>query len=109
MKKSKLSSEEQALLNSYERGEWQSTRPSASELRKFQKAARASLAKDTRINIRLPSRVLEDIRLKALDEGIPYQTLISSILFKFASGRLVDKAHNNSSEKDFTPRIKKVD
>lgn len=95
MKKIKLSSEEQELLESYEKGEWQSTKPSAKKLKKFQKAARASLAKDKRINIRLPSRVLEDIQLKALDEGMPYQTLISSILFKFASGRLVDQTHNN--------------
>ena len=95
MKKSKLSSEERELLDSYEKGEWKSTKPSAAELKKFKKAARASLAKDKRINIRLPSRVLEDIQLKALDEGMPYQTLISSILFKFASGRLVDQAQSN--------------
>ena len=92
-KKSKLDREEHEILESFERGEWRSTNPTPAELRRFQKIARASLAKDKRINIRLPARVLEGIQLRALEEGIPYQTLISSILYKFASGRLVDSAH----------------
>lgn len=98
-KRSKLSKEEQDILDSFERGEWESTSPTTAELRKFQKIARASLAKDKRINIRLPARVLEGIQLRAAQEGVPYQTLISSILYKFASGRLVDSAYNNSVER----------
>jgi predicted DNA binding CopG/RHH family protein len=91
-KKSKLDREERETLESFERGEWASTHPTAAERRNFQKIARASLAKDKRINIRLPARVLEGIQLRAIEEGLPYQTLISSILYKFASGRLVDSA-----------------
>jgi predicted DNA binding CopG/RHH family protein len=98
-KKSKFDKEEQAILDSFERGEWESTNPTTAELHKFQKIARASLAKDKRINIRLPARVLEGLQLRAAQEGMPYQTLISSILYKFASGRLIDAAHNKSAER----------
>jgi predicted DNA binding CopG/RHH family protein len=98
-KKSKLDKEEQEILNSFERGEWESTNPTTAELHKFQKIARASLAKDKRINIRLPARVLEGIQLRAAQEGLPYQTLISSILYKFAAGRLIDSAYNDSVER----------
>jgi len=96
-KKLKLEKDEQDLLNSFERGEWKSANPTSAEINKFRKSARAGLAKDKRINIRLPSRVLEGIQIRAVEEGIPYQTLISSILFKFASGRLVpSKSKKNS-------------
>jgi predicted DNA binding CopG/RHH family protein len=98
-KKSKLDKEEQEILNSFERGEWESTDLKTAELHKFQKIARASLAKDKRINIRLPARVLERIQLRAAQEGMPYQTLISSILYKFASGRLIDAAYNRYVER----------
>jgi predicted DNA binding CopG/RHH family protein len=89
-RKIKLDKEELELLESVDKGEWRSINPTPALLRKLQKSARAGLSKDRRINIRLPSRVLEGIQLRAIEEGIPYQTLISSILFKFASGRLVD-------------------
>jgi predicted DNA binding CopG/RHH family protein len=98
-KKIKLDKEEQEILNSFERGEWESTNVTTAELRKFQKIARASLAKDKRINIRLPARVLEGIQLRAAQEGMPYQTLTSSILHKFASGRLIDAAYNETLER----------
>ncbi len=98
-KKIKLDKEDQDILDSFERGEWESTRPTPAELRKFQKIARASLAKDKRINIRLSARVLEGIQLRAAQEGVPYQTLISSVLYKFASGRLIDSMYNNSVER----------
>ena len=98
-KKNKSNKEEQEILDSFERGEWKSTNPTSGELRKFQKIARAGLAKDKRINIRIPSRVLEGIQLRAVEEGVPYQTLISSILYKFTSGRLVDLAYSNSAER----------
>ncbi len=94
-KKIKLDKEEQDLLESFERGEWQSSNPTPSEVRKFQKIARTGLTKDRRINIRIPSRVLEGLQLRAIEEGVPYQTFISSVLYKFASGRLVP-AYNNA-------------
>ena len=98
-KKSKFDKEEQEILNSFERGEWESTNPTTAELHKFRQIARASLAKDKRINIRLPARVLEGLQLRAAQEGMPYQTLISSILYKFTSGRLIDAAYSKSAER----------
>jgi predicted DNA binding CopG/RHH family protein len=53
----------------------------------YQKIAQATLRKDKRINIRIASKDLDEIQKKALEEGIPYQTLISSILRKYTSGR----------------------
>ncbi|MGB0909256.1 MAG: CopG family antitoxin, partial [Nitrospirales bacterium] len=58
------------------------------EKRKLEAAARHSLQKDKRINIRLSSRDLEQLQKKAAKEGIPYQTLISSTLHKFVTGKL---------------------
>ncbi len=98
-KKSKLDKEEQEILNSFESGECESTNPTAAELHKFQKIARAFLAKDKRTNIRLPARVLEGLQLRAAQEGMPYQTLIASILYKFASGRLIDAAYNYAAQR----------
>lgn len=89
MKKRELLDEE--ILNAYERGELKSASPSKTQLKKYRDAARATFIKDRRINIRLSSPDLMDIQARALEEGIPYQTLIASILHKFASGRLAEK------------------
>jgi predicted DNA binding CopG/RHH family protein len=62
------------------------------EMNRYQKIARATLRKDRRINIRVSAKDLEEIQKRALEEGIPYQTLISSILHKYASGRLARMA-----------------
>jgi predicted DNA binding CopG/RHH family protein len=91
MKKSRGSTEAE-LLASYEAGEWVSVARSRAELRKFEDMARATLAKDQRINIRLSSPVLAALRARAAEEGMPYQTLIASVLHKYATGRLVEKA-----------------
>ena len=84
----KMTKEEKTLLNSYEKGEWKSVRNLKTEVNRYQKIARATIRKDKRINIRIATKDLEEIQKKALEEGIPYQTLISSILHKYASGRL---------------------
>lgn len=89
-KPSKLSKEEQEILDAYNKGKLKATKSQHSDLLKLQRTAHYGLSKDKRINIRLPSQVLEDLQFKAIEEGIPYQTLISSVLYKFASGRLVD-------------------
>ncbi|HLG18493.1 MAG TPA: CopG family antitoxin [Bdellovibrionota bacterium] len=83
--------EEKEILDSYDRDEWRSVRSLRREKSKYQKYARATLAKDKRVNIRIPSQVLERLRVKAAEEGIPYQTLISSVLYKFVSGRMAEK------------------
>ncbi len=87
----KLDAFEQDILSSYEAGELKSTSPSKTDLAKFKAATTASIIKDRRINIRLSSPDLMDIQARALEEGIPYQTFIASILHKYAAGRLFEK------------------
>lgn len=87
----KLDAFEQDILTAYEAGEFKSTSPSKADLAKFKAAASATFIKDRRINIRLSSPDLMDIQARALEEGIPYQTFIASILHKYASGRLFEK------------------
>lgn len=86
----RLNKEERILLRSLEAGEWRSVPDFEREKERYRRYALAALRKDKRINIRIPERDLLLIQEKALAEGLPYQTLISSILHKFASGRLRD-------------------
>ena len=78
---------ENDLLTDYESGELKSVATKA-ELAKLRGAARATALKDRRVNIRLSSSDLLDIQARALQEGMPYQTLIASVLHKFVTGRL---------------------
>ena len=82
---------EQEVLSAFEKGSLKSV-ATKGELEKFRVAARATAVKDRRVNIRLSSIDLNDIQIKALQEGMPYQTLIASVLHKYVSGRLVEKA-----------------
>jgi predicted DNA binding CopG/RHH family protein len=91
MSEKKMVNEEAELLESYERDEWQSVKNSKDEIRRYREYARATFKKDSRINIRISSKDLEAIQKKALEEGIPYQTLVSSILHKYISGRLIER------------------
>jgi len=84
----KLDEEELRILHDFERGELERIGHYKQEKRELEAAARKSLQKGRRINIRLASRDLERIRKRALAEGIPYQTLIASTLHKFAGGQL---------------------
>ncbi len=61
------------------------------ELTRLKAAARATAIKDRRVNIRLSSTDLSDIQVKALEEGVPYQTLIASVLHKYVRGRLAER------------------
>lgn len=83
-----LEREERALLKSVERGEWRSAASKAA-LKRYVRAARRTLKKDRRVNIRISQTDLEDLRVRAFEEGLPYQTLISSVLHKYVSGSLV--------------------
>jgi predicted DNA binding CopG/RHH family protein len=87
----RLTREEKELQNSYKRGEWKSVKNLKKEISRYQEVARATFRKDKRINIRISTKDLEEIQKRALEEGIPYQTLISSILHKYVSGTLVRK------------------
>ena len=80
--------EELRILQEFEHGEFQSIRNVRAEKRELEEAARNTLQKDKRINIRISSRDLERIQMRAAREGVPYQTYISSSLHKLVSGRL---------------------
>jgi len=88
MKKMYIDDEERDLVESIERGEWKSVRNLEAEIKKHQAYARNTLKKDKRVNIRISSRDLEAIQTRAVEDGIPYQTLMASVLHRFVAGRL---------------------
>lgn len=87
----KLTKEEQEILDSVENGEWQSIPKVEEETARYQAAAKATLRKDKRVNIRMTERDLLHFQKAAMHEGLPYQTLISSVLHKYINGRLTEK------------------
>ncbi len=91
----KLDQDEEAILEAFEAGEFQSElTPSRKEM--IEKSASQTFKKDKRINIRISNRDLTAIQRRALEEGMPYQTMISSILHKFISGSLYDVTANKN-------------
>ena len=93
MGKIKLDKEEQEILGAFESGEFKSVMTPARK-KSAQSAAEETLKKDKRINIRISGRDLVALQRRAAKEGVPYQTLVSSILHKFVSGNLQDKIAN---------------
>ncbi len=87
----KLNKEEKDLVKSIERGEWRSVKNLNKEKRRYQEYARNTFRKERRVNIRISQRDLDGIQAKALEEGIPYQTLMSSVLHKYVNHRLIEK------------------
>lgn len=85
---SKLSSEEREILKAFEEGKLKRSKKAANTQKRHQEYAGAMFKKDARINIRLSSKDLRGLQKRALAEGIPYQTLIASILHKYVEGRL---------------------
>jgi predicted DNA binding CopG/RHH family protein len=86
---SRIDAYELNILNAFEKGKLKSM-ATKSELAKFKAAARATATKDKRVNIRLSSVDLGDIQVKAMEEGVPYQTLIAGVLHKYVTGRLIE-------------------
>jgi predicted DNA binding CopG/RHH family protein len=86
----KIDSYEREVLNAFDKRKLGSV-ATKSELAKLKAAARATAVKDRRVNIRLSSVDLSDIQVRALEEGVPYQTLIASVLHKYVTGRLAEK------------------
>ena len=84
----KLDEEELQILGDFERREFVSIQNFRAEKRRLEAAARKTLQKDKRINIRISSRDLVKLQKRAVMEGVPYQTLIASTLHKFATGKL---------------------
>ncbi|HHJ39270.1 MAG: hypothetical protein AXA67_12090 [Methylothermaceae bacteria B42] len=93
MSKTKLSKEEKEILKDFEAGEFESVLTDKRK-KKIQAIAEATFKKDKRINIRISSRDLRALQRRALEEGIPYQTLVASILHKYVSGGLRDVVAN---------------
>jgi len=85
---SKLSSEEREILEAFDKGKLKRSKMAANTQKRHQEYAEAMFKKDARINIRLSSKDLRGLQKKALAEGIPYQTLVASILHKYVEGRL---------------------
>ena len=88
---------EQEILASFERGEWKPVRNQKGEIARLRAVAEATLLKNKRVNIRISSRDLEGLQARAAEEGVPYQTLMASVLHKFVSGRLVEERRRITS------------
>jgi predicted DNA binding CopG/RHH family protein len=87
----KYDREEEELLDAYESGRMVLTRPSKKELAAIKAAAESTFRKDKRITIRLYDHDLKGIQKKALQLGIPYQTLISALIHRYVEGDLVSR------------------
>ena len=87
-----LDSEENELIESIRRDEWEE----AKDVRKIKKQAleyaEATAKKDKRMNIRISERDLRNLKRKALEEGIPYQTMVSMVLDKYLTGRFSEQS-----------------
>jgi predicted DNA binding CopG/RHH family protein len=87
----KLDPEEKNILEAFESGKLKPVKNRARELARHRKAAEATFTKDSRINIRISSKDLRALQKRALEEGMPYQTLVSSVLHKYVEGRIVEQ------------------
>ena len=83
--------EELEIVQAFESGQLRSLHPNKETLELHRAYAQKTLSKNKRVNIRLSEKDLEEIKIRALEEGIPYQTLMGSVLHKYLSGRLVEK------------------
>ncbi len=81
----KLDKEEKELLSEVENGEWVSVKNLRKELKRYQEIARNTLNKSRNVNLRISEKTLYKLKNKASEEGIPYQTLASSVLHKFVN------------------------
>ena len=87
-----IDQEEKDLMESIESDEWQSIKNIDQEKEKAIMAARNTLKKEKRINLRLTQKDYHQIQIKAIEEGIPYQTLISSVIHKYLNGSLTPRS-----------------
>ena len=83
-----LEAEELAMLKDFEAGVFKPVKNQKKELANLQSYAKESLDKTRNINIRLSYKDLQKIKAAAAERGLPYQTLISSLLHRFSSGKL---------------------
>jgi predicted DNA binding CopG/RHH family protein len=88
--KTKLTNEEKEIVDSFEKGEWIPVTDLSKRRKELAQYARNTLRKDKRLNIRISERDLIELQRKAVREGLPYQTYVSSIIHKFINGMLVE-------------------
>lgn len=86
--KDKLDKYEAEISRDFDSGKLKSARNFAGEKKRYEAYARETLKKNRRVNIRMSEYDLKAIQLKAMEEGVPYQTFISSVLHKVADGRI---------------------
>ena len=98
MRSKKINREDQELLEAFEAGEFKSDLKNDRRTQLAQ-LAEATIKKDKRINIRISSRDLEALQRRAIEEGLPYQSLVSSVLHKYVSGGLKDIAANKALQR----------
>jgi predicted DNA binding CopG/RHH family protein len=89
--KTKLTKEEQEIVQGFEKGEWVPVADLSKRKKELMQYARNTLKKDKRLNIRISERDLIELQRKAIREGLPYQTYVASILHKFINGQLVEE------------------
>jgi predicted DNA binding CopG/RHH family protein len=83
--------EEKEIMESIETEQWISVDNLEDEIKKAKAAAHATLTKSERMNIRISPNDLKRLKIKAIEEGMPYQTLVSSIIHKYLTGRLSEQ------------------
>ncbi|MDP8985171.1 MAG: antitoxin [Pseudomonadota bacterium] len=96
----KFDPEEKEILESFESGRLTPVKNRSRELARHRKVAEATFAKDSRINIRISSKDLRALQKRALAEGMPYQTLVSSVLHKFVEGQMVEQPHTKRPQRN---------
>jgi len=87
----KLQQDELELLASYEAEEWKSAKKVKEQKEQYRAYAHATLRKDKRVNIRISEKDLLALQKRAVRQGIPYQTLISSVLHKYVNGEFTER------------------
>ncbi len=87
----KYDNEEKNIIEAYESGKMKLSTPSEKELEQIKMAAKNTFKKDKKITIRLYDHDYKGIQKKALEMGLPYQTLISGIIHRYVEGDLISK------------------
>lgn len=87
----RLNKEEKEIIEAYEKGVFKPISNVKKQINQYREYAKSTLQKNKRINIRISERDLIHIQMKAIEEGLPYQTLITSILHKYANDKIKEK------------------
>ena len=86
----KLNKEEKGILEAYDKGKMKTSSPSKNDKEKIKSMAKKTFRKDRRVTIRLYDHDLKGIQKKAMEKGMPYQTLISAMIHQYVEGDLVE-------------------